>query len=281
MTEAELKQRLSQLTTYMEGTVDSLDVAATKAQQQIFQLLIDEIDNFDSKDGSFIPNQPLAAKFAKIQQQIEAIIGRIYQPALQDYFLAYDRVENETLALHKSYNELTVAKTNFTGARRAVYGQAEYYLLEGLADAYIQPAKYLLMQQVATGCTIKSARSIITNWDKGTLDTGRLASDRHAPRLQAYATQLARDTIYTYNGTIQDIVKERFNLDKFIYVGGLVKDSRPFCRHLVGLNRKIDIKEIPQLVIAYPNGLRPNTTMANFLEVRGGFQCNHLAMPVR
>lgn len=281
MTIDELKKLLRDMALSMEDSVESVNKSATNAQQKVFELLLKHIDLFDSSNGSFVPNQPLAHRFAKIQSEIEAIIGKMYQPALSGYFSSYSTVEDTALSLHKSFNNIEIAKSNFTAARQAIYTQAEYYLLNGLADAYIQPAKYLLMQQVATGGTIEKARSIITNWDKGELETGALASDRHAPRLQAYATQIARDTIYTYNGAIQDVIKERFNLTKFIYVGALVKDSRPFCRHLVNLNRKIDIKEIPKLVIAYPNGLRPDTTMANFIEVRGGFNCNHIAMPVK
>lgn len=281
MTIDELKKLLKEMAVSMEDTVDGVNKAATKAQKQVFELLMMNIDLLDSSNGSLVPNQPLAHKFAQLQKDIEAIIGNIYEPALKEYFTSYAGVEDNTLKLHREYNGIEVPKSTFTAARQAIYNQAEYYLLKGLADAYIQPAKFLLMEQVATGTRIDKARSIVRNWDNGTLGAGELSSDRPTPRLQAYATQIARDTIYTYNGTIQDVIKKKFNLDKFIYVGGLVKDSRPFCKHLVAQNRKIELKEIPQLVIAYPQGLRPNTIMENFLEVRGGFNCNHIAMPVK
>lgn len=277
----ELKRLLSEMAISMDNTVESVNAAATETQQKVFELLLRQVDLLEVTNGSFVANQSFAQRFARIEREIEAVIGKLYQPALKDYFATYTHVEDRTLELHKSYNDLEVARSNFTPARQAIYTQAEYYLLHGLADAYIQPAKFLLMQQVATGGTIIKARSILNNWNKGTLGTGELASDVHAPRLQAYATQIARDTIYTYNGTIQDVIKERFNLKRFVYVGGLVKDSRAFCQHLVGLNRKIEITEIPQLVIKYPKGLKPDTTMKNFYEVRGGFNCNHIAMPVK
>lgn len=278
---SELRKLLSELATSMDNTVDDVNIAATRTQEAVFAYLLKEIEKFDIVDEKFAANQPLSKRFAIIQAEIEAIIVSLYQPSLQKYLKSYNGVDQSITDLHKAYNDINISRASFESARLAIYKQAEYYLFQGLADAYIQPAKYLLMQQVSTGGTIKQAKSVVNNWNNGTLDTGKLATDRHTPRLQAYATQIARDTIYTYQGTIQDTIKQKHGLTKFIYVGGLVKDSRPFCRHLVGLQRKIDIDEIPPLVIAYPQGLKPNTTKASFYEVRGGFNCNHIAMPVR
>lgn len=122
---------------------------------------------------------------------------------------------------------------------------------------------------------------MLKNWNNGTLGNGKLSSSVDNPRLQAYAGQIARDSLFQYNGTIQDNIGQKYNLTKFIYVGGLVKESRPFCKHLAGLDRKIDIEEIPELVKRYPEGLVPNTTRENFPTYRGGYNCLHNVMMVR
>lgn len=278
----DLFEQLSELARNMDASIDGVDESATKTQALIYDLLRRRLDEFTYIDGKLDPTQPLAQKIMKIQREMEYIIGRYYSPRITEYLATFDNVDDVTISLHQSYNELVIKKSLLTSTRRTIYDQAEYYLIDGLADAYIQPAKYLLMQVVTNGISLKDARSLLKNWNDGELTAGsKLTSDRATPRLQAYSTQIARDSLYGYQGSIQQTIGKEYDLTKFLYVGGLVKDSRPFCKHLVSLKRKIDITEVPPLVEKYPAGLKPNTTKKNFVVNRGGYNCQHLVMMVR
>lgn len=278
----ETRKRLTELSNEMDSASDAVVEAATKAQQEIYDALVKQITYFETKNGRFVSNQDVSERIIKIERAMRSLIGKNYTPSLADYFAAYTTIDDTTAYLHKSYNELVIEKGVYTSARRAIYDQAEYWLTKGVADAYVQPVKYLLMQAVNSGITIKQAESLIRNWNDGELKAGsRLASGRPTPRLQAYAGQMARDSIHQYNGVIQDKIGQQYGLTKFLYVGGLVKDSRPFCKHLVSLKRKIELDEVPPLVEKYPDGLIPNTTKANFPQYRGGYNCFHTVMMVR
>lgn len=272
---------LKNMTTGMDDAVGLVELSSKEAQQLIYEALLEQINRFEIKDGRFVVGQNLAARIAIIQKKIESILGEVYRPSITEYLSHYSTVDEITLALHKSYNELVIEKQLLTPARRTVYDQAEYYLTDALADNYIQPAKFLIMQMASTGITIKDAESALRNWNDGELVSGKLTSGRQVHRLHAYTTQIARDSIFGYNGVIQDIIAKEYTLTHFVYVGGVIEDSRPFCKHLVGLNRKIDLKEVPPLVEKYPQGLVPDTTKKNFYQVRGGYNCRHQAMPVR
>lgn len=265
----------------MDDEVEKVRISATQTQQLIYEMLSEQILLFETENGKYKTGQSYAKRIAIIEGKMNAIIGENYTPAVRDYLSLYNLIEQETISQQKAYNDIDVPENTLTPARQAAYDQSKYYLIEGLADAYKQPAKFMLMQHVTNGSTIKQMQSTLRNWDKGQLQAGELASSQHAPRLQAYATQIARDTVFTYQGTTQKVISNAFGLKKFIYVGGLVKDSRPFCKHLVSLRRKIDIEEIPELVIAYPQGLKPDTTKDNFFEYRGGFNCIHTAMAIK
>lgn len=278
----ELREQLINLATLMEGHVDNVDSASTATQEEIYELLLRKIEEFSYINGRLDPTQPIAQRIARIVNEMDAIIGRSYTPTIQEYLGSYQTVEMRNISMQQGYNELVISKSLLTPARRAVYDQAEYFLVDSLADAYIQPAKYLLMQSVSNGISLKDAKSLLKNWNEGKLATGgRLVSDRPTPRLQTYSTQIARDSLYGYQGSIQEIIKKEYSLTKFIYQGGIVEDSRPFCKHLVSLRRKIDIDEVPPLVEKYPDGLKPNTTKKNFLINRGGYNCQHVVMMVR
>lgn len=265
----------------MDETVEDVRSSATKAQEEIYRFLADYINRFEISDGRFVVGQSVTARIAFIQRRMEEIIGEIYRPSITAYLGHYSTIDDITVALHRSYNELAIEKYKLTPARRTVYDQAEYYLTNALADAYIQPAKYLLMQMTTTGITLKDAQSALRNWNDGELVSGKLTSGRQLHRLQAYSTQIARDSIFNYNGTIQNIIAKEYELTSFVYVGGVISDSRSFCRHLVALNRKIKLEEVPPLVEKYPDGLFPDTTKKNFFQVRGGYNCLHIAMPVK
>lgn len=281
MTRREIEKILSSMATVMDSRVDNIQARALDTQKLVFEFLISEVEKFDISEGRFVTGQDLNKRFAYIQRKMQEIINKGYNPAVAEYLKYYNTIETATIQQQSQYNDIDVSKELLNPVKQALYSQSSYYLTQGLSDAYIQPAKYLMMQYVVKGSTVKDMRSALERWDKGTLNAGELASDRHAPRLQAYSTQIARDTMYTYQGALQDVIKKEYGLTKFIYVGGLVKDSRPFCRHLVSLRRKIDIEEVPQLVIDYPQGLKPDTTKKNFSLCRGGYNCNHVVMFVR
>lgn len=277
----ELERLLNEMTDGMDNAVGKVESASTSAQEQIYKALLAQINKFEIIDGRFVVGQNYSARLAVITKQINDILVNVYKPSIREYLGHYATVDDITLSLHKSYNELLIDKQKLTPARRVVYDQAEYFLTDGLADAYIQPAKYLLMQAVTTGITIKDAESALRNWNDGEAVSGKLTSGRQVHRLQAYSTQVARDSIFQYNGTIQNIISKEYDLEQFIYVGGQVKDSRTFCIHLVNLNRKIKLNEIPELVKKYPQGLYPQTNMKTFYQFRGGYNCLHQAFPVK
>lgn len=265
----------------MDAAISGVETAGELAQKQIYKTLLDQINEFELSDGRFIIGQNYARRFAYIQKKIEAILGEVFAPSVNSYLNTYSTVEQTNIEIQKAYNDIDLTLKQLSPARQTVYKQAEYFLTEALADAYVQPAKYLLMQQVATGTTIKDTQRILRNWDEGKLTDGRLTSGRQTPRLQAYASQIATDSIYKHNGTINEIVRNEFGLNDFIYNGTLVKDSRPLCVHLVQLRRIISLDEIPALIAKYPAGLYPNTSKKNFMQVCGGYHCEHTATAVK
>lgn len=277
----DLRSRLGDLSGTIDDSIEQLIKSATKAQDSIYDMLLQQVENFQIENGAFLKGQNYTQRLALIQRRITEILNETYTPSLKQYLGTYSTIEQTNISLQKSYNELVVDKELLTPARRSVYNQAEYYLSEALADAYVQPAKYLLMQQVTVGGSIQDAKRMLRNWNDGELSSGRLSSGRPTPRLQAYANQIATDTIHQYNGTINDIIRDEYKLTKFVYVGDIIKDSRPACRYMVGLRRKIDINEVPKILETYPEGVIPNTTRKNFFIYRGGYNCRHLAMAVK
>lgn len=268
--------RIEELHKFIDDSVDELEKAALEAQAAIYKALLQEIERFQISDGRFVVNQSLPHRLAAIESKMESILGKLYIPKVSEYLGVYKTIEETNISLQKSYNDLSVDIKLLTPARKTVYETAKHYLSEGLRDIYIQPAKYLLMQQVTNGISIKDSRKVLSDWDKGKA----IGVTHPMPNLGRYAVQISRDSAYKYNGAINDIIATQYDLKKFIYVGDVIEHSRPLCKHLVGLRRDIELSEMPSLLKKYPQGLYPNTTKDNFVAVCGGYSCRHTAMPV-
>lgn len=296
MTLTQLYKALDLLHATIDGAIDGVDDAATEAQNSIYDWLTGYINNFELQDGSFVPEQDYARRMLTIQNKIQSIIGDVYTPRVKEYLNTYSDIDKSAVDLHKSYNDLEVDLDKVAPARKVIYKEASYWLTKGVTDAYEQPVKYLVMQQVTRGLSIEESNRILKKWNEGEL-RGELASGTPTPRLQSYASQIARNSAYQFNGVIQDQVQKEYNLQWGVYTGDVIKDSRPLCAWLVRQDRPFSLDEIGKIlngkvpygggVIAqaadrpFLSGVIPGTNKKNFPIYRGGYNCRHQWFPIK
>jgi hypothetical protein len=71
--------------------------------------------------------------------------------------------------------------------------------------------------------------------------------------IRSYMQQIARDAIYSYNGTINATIAQEYDLEKYSYIGGTVSDTRPFCQKYHGtIIAKKDLNEILTVYLGSP-----------------------------
>ena len=104
--------------------------------------------------------------------------------------------------------------------------------------------------------------------------------------------QVARDALSQYDGTIQTVVRNRYDLQNIRYVGSIVKGSRGQCKKWTEmglipfeqLQAEIDWVEA-RLGSTYKGhrigGWIAGTTVDTFLMFRGGWRCRHRGVVVR
>lgn len=275
-------RELTSLNDFMLLNIDKVEEISTTLQERIYNLLLSRIQQFDMEDGKFVANQDYRMRILDIERRIDEILGqKNYQESITSFLNTFEEIEDRNILLQRDFNELKVAKSTLTPARKLLYEQAKDAMLPALSNVYVQPVKMVLLQQITTGATLSETQTLLRNWNEGELNSGRLANGVKAPALDKYNTQIARDSSFGVHRNINNIIKDKYELESLIYVGGVVKDSRPFCKHLVSLKRPIKLTEIPPLVQQYPEGLYPNTTKRNFMQVCGGYGCLHTAMAVR
>lgn len=280
----EIEQRVIDLATFIDNTIDGVSVAAADIQQSVFKMLQDEITKFEISQGFFVKGQDLRKRLAIIENKINKLtFSKKYKSSVKEFLVNFDTIQERTIDLTTSLTDLEVKVSELTPAKQTIYDQAIQQFSNGaIAEAYVEPVKKLVANNVLQGQSIKKTVTILENWNEGNTSSGRLAQGQPTPNFTRYATQIARDTAYSVNRTTNDIIKDKFGLTRFIYAGNLVKDSRPICVHLVELNRIIEFDELTPLLNnpIYQKGLYPGTTKENFCNVAGGFSCRHVVQPI-
>ena len=119
-------------------------------------------------------------------------------------------------------------------------------------------------------------------------------------KLESYVKTITKDTLNTYDGAINNEIKERYKLETMIYVGSLIETSRPICLHLKEKSRwtKDELKSVldeycpngvpsektimiqqgdKEVRMKKGSGMIEGTNVDNFTVNRGGYGCRHLA----
>lgn len=275
-------EELQGLLAYMDAHIGDVTDISTNLQERIFKVIYNELLLFDTLQGRITAGPDFKKRILLIEQRIYDVLGQNnYADVIDKFTLSFQTIEDMNIALQRDINDLTVAVSKISPIRKLVYEQTKDALTSALAPAYIEPAKMLLMQQATSGAGIQDSIALLEKWNAGELASGKLTQGTPTPNLQQYNTQVARDSAYGLHRNFNNIVKDTYGLTSFIYVGNIIKDSRPLCKHLVGLQRPIKLSELPKLLKAFPEGLYPDTTKDNFLNVCGGYSCRHQALAVR
>lgn len=276
------EKKVYALSVFMDKMIDGVEACSIKVQDLVQAAILSEILKFDLSNGSFVIGQDFRKGLLAMDGKINATLSSdAYSLPIKEFLSGFSKVQDRTVSLFKSVNELELSVNELAPARQLIYELAQTSLTgSGIASQYIEPVKKLVAQNVIQGQSISETTNMLDKWGGGELSSGKYTNGTPTPNLSQYAVQVARDTAYSVNRAINNIASVKFGLKKFIYAGSLVRDSRPLCKHLVGMDREIGLAEMPPLIRTYPQGLYPGTTEDNWLINNGGYSCRHISHPV-
>lgn len=248
----------------------------SKIEADIYDRVITYLDKFGRTGGKFKAKERPFSLINGIKKELKDIIGKSdYISAVDDYLVSFDDISTNVSIIQKEINNLRVRPALYNDLKKALVEQAKDDLLEAGVDArFGDPIKKILFTQINIGADIGETKRLldimITGKDKDGI-------------LSRYAGQVARDAAQQYEGHINQVIKNEFNLTSIAYVGSVVKDSRKQCRRWVDMGTISDKYLQKQIDWAEKNGsgMIPGTSPENFIINRGGYNCRHTAYPVR
>ena len=233
---------------------------------------------FDTKGGFFVKSKD----FVKVNRQVEDIFnqsltGSDYQANIKDFLSEFDTVDKVNESFHNQTNDISLKglSKEFAQIKEVVINETQKALYTiNIDQATVQLLKDTLRNNVYLGASIGQTREFLRQ--------EILGGNGSVGILERHVTQVTRDSLYGYDGMVQSIIADKFDMPYYAYLGSLKEDSRPQCVRWVKerfLQRSTLEKEI-EWADNEGSGMRKGTTPENFAIYRGGWNCRHQARPV-
>lgn len=263
---------------FTEKVLNEYQPALTEIEKKLFNDLIVLLGSINFTEMADVDVANLVAEIDKIYEI--AINNPNFVNDTRLFLKNFDKVRERASEMHKEVSDLKYTPEfydNLNRQQKFLVDKTMYGLKQGgLKKYFVEDAKQIILEAAELGYSAKQVERRLRD--------RLLSSPGKDSYYMRYATQLSRDSINQYNGQINQMVQDEYKMDMIRYVGSLVDDSRPFCKHVrKDLKGRIKISELDELLNQYEKspGLMPNTDTGNFLIVRGGWNCRHEAIPYR
>lgn len=248
-------------------------------EKEILELVERLTRKFKTENGHFVPEKDSIELLATLNKEIKKILDKVHiNDEVANFIDDFDQIDTNIKNLQKSLNGIQVPASLFNAQKAWAIDNTVNSLVESNINLkFIQPVKQLLYSRVSFGASVVDAEKQLRQIVAG--KPGEFGI------LQKWIGQIARDTINEYQGTVNQQIKIQYELTNIRYVGPLVEDSRAQCVRWVdklgGFISDTDLQSEIDWAYANGSGMKPDTTVENFCQKRGGWNCIHLAIPVR
>lgn len=233
-------------------------------------------------DGNIKPTAANLKKLNALKGAIEkAVLNKSYTTAVSEYLNSFATVA----AIQTEYFQTLIKTFEPKGVIEAVRKMAVENAAAQLTEAGIEAnvtnrIKEFLSQNITSKQNIitlnKNLKSFIT-------------ADGEVGLLERYTKTVAITSINVFAAQYNDIFAEQTGLKWYRYVGALVKTSRPWCEKVVE-KEFVHESEFAKIITGLsvplnpktglPQGMFDGTNAENLTVNRGGWNCNHLLIPV-
>jgi hypothetical protein len=146
----------------------------------------------------------------------------------------------------------------------------KYILQDGLESQVIDPFISILNQNINAGGKFSGFLEQVRTYIEGNSDV-----DGRALR---YSRVYLKNELFKYARAYQQSVTADLKTDWYLYSGGLIDKSRPFCIERAG--KFFHTSEIESWASLDWSGKDPLTTESSIFILAGGFSCGHQIIPV-
>jgi len=280
-----LKKILKEKQDRLNSVPEKLSTAAEQTQKIVIAELINELDKLDrTPDGKFDISEKNLAKVGAISEKLQKVVfDSDYGKALTEFakqFAVQAKLSNGIYAyLDDKIDNKQIYQNNLKTATSQTID-----LLNGTAISkeFINPIKDILLASVTTGQSMADAMKSLTQVVEG--DKKKLG------KLQSYVKQTAYDGFAVSDRQYMQLVSNDIGYEFYEYNGGEMESTRYFCheRHgkifhkkeIESWGNKPSLWDAPAGSEFKGGGMADGTNSATIFSFVGGYNCQHILLPV-
>jgi hypothetical protein len=254
-----------------------------KVEPKFVKQVVDWINKFRTTSGNLVRSKENIARLSSFKTAVNRFLEKAGYNVMVSAFLEnFDEIGANTQLAQQELNGIDITKSFLNPFKRyAVNNVIAAMQGQGLNVNLINPLKNELLIAVNQGSSLTDVVTSIA----GQLTT----TEARQGVLKRISLQASRDALLQYDGVVNEAVRKSYKMDALLYVGSIVKDSRAQCERWVnetkngklGLILFEDLETEIQWADNNGTGMIPDTTPENFCQNRGGYNCRHIAYPVR
>lgn len=254
-----------------------------KVEPKFVKQVVDWVGKFRTTSGNIVRSKENLARLGSFKTAINRFLEKAgYNVMVSGFLENFNEIGANTQLVQQELNGIEITKSFLNPFKRyAVNNVIAAMEGQGLNNDLINPLKNELLIAVNQGSSIKDVVESVA----GQLIT----TEARQGVLKRITLQASRDALLQYDGIVNEAVRKSYKMDAVLYVGSIVKDSRAQCERWVNetKNGKVglilfeDLQSEINWAEDNGTGMIPNTTPENFCQNRGGFNCRHIAYPVR
>lgn len=256
----------------LETIPDAFSNRMVAIQRRKFSDVVALLDGLEYSNGSIVINQANLLKIEQITEQIrnvltegefETVVGDLLQEFDTQAAITYKYYD----AAFEAFEVPAIANEILAQKKR----EAVIDLLNSTDQYLTNPMRQSLSNAVSGGATRKDLVEVFNLLVNGDADT--------LGRLERATRQIVSDTFALSDRAVTNTVAEQLGLNWYLYTGGLLDTTRPFCK---ARNGKYFRKEEVQSWATLGDwaGRMAGTDEKTIFVTAGGYNCQHAILPV-
>lgn len=288
---ASLEKLIDERISRLESVPEALQTAIDKQSIELFKAIKSELNSLEIVDGKIVAS---SANFNRIGSIIEKLKQAVFNKDYVDAITAFAK----EIGAQAGLNDQILEKIVGSFSSDALYGEtikaAQKNALMMLDDGAIQQE---LLQPIADFLS----NSITSGADfLDTVDQLKAKLVGENSLLSKYAGRYVKDVFAVSDRQYVKLTSERHGIEFYKWSGGTVKDTRVMCNERHGHiyhkdeiadwgngNKRDASLERPKLLYTTPAGVKVywegmnyDTNGATIFSLAGGYNCNHILLPV-
>lgn len=256
----------------LETIPDAFADRMVRIQRAKFSSVTALLNELEYKDGFIIINDANILRIEAITEQIKDVLtGAEYEKAVGELMQEFDTQAAINYRYFEAIDprfEIPAIANNIIRAKK---NEAILSLLNSTDQYLTNPMRQALSNSVLAG----GSRSDLLETFRELIE----GDPEKVGRLERATRQVVSDTFALSDRAVTNAVAEQLGLKFYLYTGGLLKTTRPFCKARNGkFFKKSEVESWGSL---QPwDGWMEGTNEKTIFQTAGGYNCQHSILPV-